>query len=106
MIYSAFNDEKQQEFINFVLDKYVQDDVDELAKEKMRSMVELKYNTISDAAAVLGSHAAIGQTFRGFQKYLYQTDELSTGMVVSSVPQVIICHGALLIFAMGLTMFD
>ncbi|KEQ19550.1 EcoAI/FtnUII family type I restriction enzme subunit R [Endozoicomonas numazuensis] len=77
LIYSAFTDEKQQEFINFVLDKYVQDDVDELSKSKMRSMVELKYNTISDAAEVLGSPAVIGKTFMGFQKYLYQTDTLS-----------------------------
>ncbi|WP_299728583.1 EcoAI/FtnUII family type I restriction enzme subunit R [uncultured Endozoicomonas sp.] len=72
LIYGAFTDEKQQEFIDFVLDKYVQDDVDELSKAKLRGMVELKYNTISDAAQVLGSPAAIGQTFKGFQKYLYQ----------------------------------
>ena len=77
LIYSAFSDEKQQEFIDFVLDKYVQDDVNELSKGKMRSMVELKYNTISDAAEELGSPALIGQTFMGFQKYLYQVDTMN-----------------------------
>lgn len=62
---------KQQEFIQFVLDKYVQDGVAELSPKKMRSLIELKYNTISDAAAEFGSPAAIRETFMGFQKYLY-----------------------------------
>ena len=62
---------KQIEFIDFILDKYIEDGVQELAAKKMRSLVELKYNTISDAAAEFGSPAAIRDTFIGFQKYLY-----------------------------------
>jgi type I restriction enzyme R subunit len=63
---------KQIEFIEFILDKYIEDGVQELAATKMRSLVELKYNTISDAALELGSPLAIGETFVGFQKYLYE----------------------------------
>ncbi len=63
---------KQIEFIEFILDKYIEDGVQELAAKKMRSLVELKYNTISDAAVELGSPLAIGQTFVGFQRYLYE----------------------------------
>jgi type I restriction enzyme R subunit len=63
---------KQVEFIEFILDKYIEDGVKELAAKKMRSLVELKYNTISDAAAEFGSPAAIRDTFIGFQKYLYE----------------------------------
>jgi type I restriction enzyme R subunit len=63
---------KQIEFIEFILDKYIEDGVQELAAKKMRSLVELKYNTISDAAAEFGSPAAIRDTFIGFQKYLYE----------------------------------
>ncbi|WP_076538371.1 EcoAI/FtnUII family type I restriction enzme subunit R [Shewanella sp. UCD-KL21] len=63
---------KQVEFIEFILDKYIKDGVQELAAKKMRSLVELKYNTISDAAAEFGSPAAIRDTFIGFQKYLYK----------------------------------
>lgn len=63
---------KQVEFIEFILDKYIEDGVQELAAKKMRSLVELKYNTISDAAAEFGSPAAIRDTFIGFQKYLYE----------------------------------
>jgi len=49
----------------------VLDGVNELAAKKMRSLIELKYNTISDATAELGSTAVIRDTFIGFQQYLY-----------------------------------
>ncbi|MGI9920188.1 EcoAI/FtnUII family type I restriction enzme subunit R [Vibrio owensii] len=62
----------QIEFIEFILDKYIEDGVQELAAKKMRSLVELKYDTISDAAEVFGSPVAIRDTFVGFQKYLYE----------------------------------
>lgn len=71
-ISSAFGDQKQSEFIDFILEKYVEDGVRELAANKMRTLVELKYNTIGDAVAELGSPTAIRETFIGFQKYLYE----------------------------------
>lgn len=71
-IAKAFANYKQQEFIDFILSKYIEDGVQELAATKMRSLVELRYNTISDAAAEFGSPAAIRETFIGFQKYLYE----------------------------------
>jgi type I restriction enzyme R subunit len=71
-IHSAYTNYKQQAFIDFILSKYVEDGVHELATSKMRSMIELKYNTISDAAVEFGSPAAIRETFVGFQKYLYE----------------------------------
>ena len=71
-ITKAYTNSKQQEFIDFILSKYVEDGVHELAATKMRSLIELKYNTISDAAIEIGSPAIIRETFVGFQKYLYQ----------------------------------
>ncbi len=71
-ITSAFSDEKQLEFIEFILGKYVEDGVSELSPKNMKSLVELKYNTINDATAVLGSTKTIRETFVGFQQYLYQ----------------------------------
>lgn len=71
LIKEAFANYKQYEFIDFILDKYVVDGVKELSTHKMRSLIELKYNTISDAASELGSTAVIRQTFVGFQQYLY-----------------------------------
>jgi len=70
-ISNEFNN-KQIEFIEFILDKYIEDGVQELAATKMRSLVELKYDTISDAAEVFGSPMVIRETFIGFQKYLYE----------------------------------
>jgi type I restriction enzyme R subunit len=70
-IAKAFVDYKQQEFIKFILEKYIVDGVQELAANKMCSLIELKYNTISDAAAEIGSTTVIRDTFIGFQKHLY-----------------------------------
>ncbi len=72
-IAKAFSKSKQQEFIAFILEKYVNEGVHELAAEKMPHLIELKYNTISDAAAKLGSVAMIRDTFVGCQKYLYHS---------------------------------
>lgn len=69
---NAFTDNNQQDFINFILSKYIEDGVHELAPTKMKTLIELKYNTISDAALELGSVKAIRETFVGFQKYLYE----------------------------------
>jgi type I restriction enzyme R subunit len=63
---------KQQAFIEFVLSQYVSVGVQELSKEKLSPLLKLKYgNAIADAIADLGRPEEIGQTFSGFQKYLY-----------------------------------
>ncbi|ASG65774.1 restriction endonuclease subunit R [Idiomarina piscisalsi] len=67
----AYVNYKQQEFINFVLSKYVEDGVTELSTSKMRNLIELKYNTISDASEELGPPNVIRETFVGFQRFLY-----------------------------------
>ena len=63
--------EKQQEFLNFVLTKYVETGVDELDQEKLPQLLLLKYQSISDASETLGGIENIRETFIGFQKYLY-----------------------------------
>lgn len=61
----------QQEFVEFVLSKYIESGVDELAQEKLPKLLELKYHSISDASAILGSVESIRMTFMAFQKVLY-----------------------------------
>lgn len=61
----------QQAFIDFILQRYVDDGVTELSIGKMKSLLELKYNTISDATVELGSPKVIRDMFVGFQPYLY-----------------------------------
>lgn len=64
--------QKQQEFLNFVLEQYVKEGVDELDIEKLSPLLHLKYNSITDAKNELGDIKSIKQTFIGFQEYLYQ----------------------------------
>ncbi|SOD78704.1 EcoAI/FtnUII family type I restriction enzme subunit R [Spirosoma fluviale] len=63
---------QQKEFLEFVLDKYVEGGVDELDQEKLPSLLQLKYNSLDDAKVRLGSVADIRATFIDFQKHLYQ----------------------------------
>jgi type I restriction enzyme R subunit len=64
-------DYKQQEFLNFVLNKYVNSGVYELDEEKLSPLLLLKYNAITDAKKELGDIASIRNTFIGFQTHLY-----------------------------------
>jgi type I restriction enzyme R subunit len=66
-------DSKHQEFLNFVLSKYVETGVDELDQEKLPQLLMLKYQSISDATETLGGIDRIRDTFIGFQKYLYRS---------------------------------
>ncbi|HCS29233.1 MAG TPA: restriction endonuclease subunit R [Spongiibacteraceae bacterium] len=70
-IRQQYGNYKQREFIDFILERYIEDGVRELAAGKMRSLIELKYNTISDAASEIGPPATIRKVFVDFQKYLY-----------------------------------
>jgi type I restriction enzyme, R subunit len=71
-ITKAFSNNKQQEFIDFILDRYITDGVEELAINKINPLIKLKYKTISDAAAEFGSIPLIRDTFVKFQKFLYK----------------------------------
>lgn len=64
-------DAKQQEFLNFVLDQYVQTGVDELNEDKFSDLLKLKYHVLTDAKEQLGSLPLIKESFIGFQKWLY-----------------------------------
>lgn len=68
----ALLNNKQKEFLEFVLSKYIETGVEELDEEKLPSLLELKYQSISDAAEVLGDVKNIRSTFIEFQKFLYQ----------------------------------
>jgi hypothetical protein len=68
-------DGKLQAFLDFVLAQYVSQGVEELDPAKLPSLLELKYSTMHDAFVQLGEPGAIGETFSGFQKYLYGSSE-------------------------------
>jgi type I restriction enzyme R subunit len=64
-------DSRQQEFLDFVLGHYVRYGVDELDTSKLRQLIALKYHSVSDATAELGSPENIHQIFVEFQRHLY-----------------------------------
>ena len=63
----------QEEFIHFVLDRYVATGVEELDDERLPDLIKLKYKALKDGIAALGGVDAARQVFIGFQQSLYQT---------------------------------
>lgn len=64
-------DQKQKDFLEFVLAKYIERGVDELDEEMLPRLLNLKYHAISDAEKTLGGVEIIRSTFFDFQKDLY-----------------------------------
>jgi len=70
-IFALLND-KQKEFIEFVLSKYIETGVEELDQEKLPILLTNKYQSLEDAKDILGDVANISSLFIEFQKHLYQ----------------------------------
>ncbi|WP_202752594.1 EcoAI/FtnUII family type I restriction enzme subunit R [Bathymodiolus thermophilus thioautotrophic gill symbiont] len=64
--------EVQQEFIEFVLSKYIESGVEELKRSQLSTLLTIKYQSLEDAKEVLGEIEDIVPLFVDFQKYLYQ----------------------------------
>ncbi|PPC88710.1 MAG: restriction endonuclease subunit R [Methylotenera sp.] len=69
-IFEGLN-KQQQDFLDFVLFKYIDTGVGELDQAKLPSLVELKYHSFADGEEALGGVDAIIDLFVGFQKHLY-----------------------------------
>jgi type I restriction enzyme R subunit len=75
-------DGKKQEFLEFVLEHYVQDGVQELDTAKLTPLLKLKYgNSIHDALRHLGDVNTVSSMFNGFQRYLYEPESASESVV-------------------------
>ncbi len=70
-IFTLLND-KQKEFITFVLSKYIETGVDELDQEKLPILLTNKYQSLEDAKEILGDVANISRLFIEFQEHLYK----------------------------------
>lgn len=67
----ALLNEKQREFISFVLSKYIEIGVDELDRDKLPVLLQNKYQSLEDAKEILGDVANISKLFIEFQEHLY-----------------------------------
>lgn len=61
----------QRDFVSFVLDTYENSGENELSMENLRGLVQLKYRTMPDAVAQLGSPEEIVEDYLELQKELY-----------------------------------
>jgi len=68
----AFLNDKQKEFIEFVLSKYIETGVEELDQEKLPVLLTNKYQSLEDAKEILGKVSNISRLFIEFQKHLYE----------------------------------
>jgi type I restriction enzyme, R subunit len=75
LILADYND-RQQEFLSFILDHYIQQGVEELDEEKLPRLIELKYHAVADAVSELGKISVIRDMFIGFQEHLYEKRSL------------------------------
>ena len=69
-VYEGLND-KQRDFIEFVLGKYIEGGVEELDIKRLPDHINLKYKSLHDGEKELGDPEIINKTFVDFQKYLY-----------------------------------
>jgi type I restriction enzyme R subunit len=67
----AFLNEKQRDFIGFILRNYVQDGVDELDIANLSSSLTSKYGSVYEGQKVLGDVDEIKRVFVDFQRHLY-----------------------------------
>jgi type I restriction enzyme, R subunit len=68
----ALLDNKQKEFLAFVLSKYIESGVEELDQEKLPILLQNKYQSLGDAMDILGDTERIKTLFIEFQKILYE----------------------------------
>ena len=62
----------QKEFIEFVLNKYIEVGVEELDQDKLSILLTNKYNSLEDAKNILGDVGIIKSLFINFQMNLYK----------------------------------
>ena len=63
----------QREFVNYIMDLYVRNDFKELGAEKLPDLIQMKYNSTTDAVRTLNLQPIqLKDFYWGMQKMLYQ----------------------------------
>lgn len=79
-IFASLLDNRQKEFLEFVLSKYIESGVEELDQEKLPVLLQNKYQSLGDAMDVLGDAPKISSLFIEFQRILYQENVTHPGL--------------------------
>ena len=65
--------DRTRDFIDFVLDHYVTEGIEELDPQKLPDLLQLKYGGVNDALKEIGASAdTVRDAFFSFQKFLYE----------------------------------
>ena len=64
---------QQKDFIDFILNKYIEAGVTELSFEKLPVLLQMKFGSVNEGINELGSIENVRETFLTFQRYLYQS---------------------------------
>ncbi len=76
LIFEGYAD-PQREFIDFVLNHYVEMGVDSLSLKSLSNLLAIKYGAPAAAAPHLGSSTEIRSLFEGFQQNLYVHNKIA-----------------------------
>jgi type I restriction enzyme R subunit len=63
---------QQMDFVDFVLNRYIETGVEELDSDKLPQLLALRYEALQDGVSALGGAGQARETFIEFQRYLYQ----------------------------------
>jgi type I restriction enzyme R subunit len=78
-------EERSRRFIDFVLDQYVDEGVEELDPAKLAALLELRFGSVNEGLDELGLDAKKARdTFCSFQKHLYPDGQESSEVRSSS----------------------
>ena len=69
--YEAGLPNAQKEFVEYLMNAYIKSGVDELGKDKLKTLLSLKFGSVTEGIAALGGTPQARQTFKDFQKKLY-----------------------------------
>ena len=61
----------QRQFIEYMINAYVQSGIDELRMDKLKTLLELKFGSVGEGITALGGVPSARQTFKDFQYHLY-----------------------------------
>ena len=61
----------QKQFIEYMINAYVQSGIDELRMDKLKTLLELKFGSVGEGITALGGVPSARQTFKDFQYHLY-----------------------------------
>ena len=61
----------QKAFVKYLMNAYIQAGVDELGKDKLKTLLALKFGSVTEGISALGGTPQARQTFKDFQRRLY-----------------------------------